>query len=134
MSQISDQNILLRAQLSAAGGSQSVTIQNGTAHTEQLQSQVQNLIAENSHQKTKITFYESENSRLLAELEQLKVSNGEPDILKAENGELKAKVEAMAKDQEDLLELLADQEANLKDYRRRLKDLGQPVAPSDDES
>ena len=31
------------------------------------------------------------------------------------------------KEQEDLLVLLADQDVKLKDYRRRLKDLGQKV-------
>lgn len=136
MSQISDQNILLKAQLSAAGGSQSVTNNHvGTSHADQhLQSQVQNLIAENSHQKTKITFYESENSRLIAEVEALKSSQSDVALLKAENYDLTNKVGAMGKDQEDLLELLADQDLKLREYRRRLRALGQQVEQSDDEN
>lgn len=134
MSQISDQNILLRAQLSAAGGSQSVTNHVENSHTEQMQSQVQNLIAENSHQKTKITFYELENSRLLSEIEQLKVMDGGLSPSMVDSQELTSKIESMTKDQEDLLELLADQDLKLRDYRKRLKDLGQPVDASDDEN
>lgn len=141
MSQISDQNILLKAQLSAAGANQSATINNNHVDTsdnrfqvDQLQIQIQNLISENSHQKTKITFYESENSRLVAELEQSKFGQNELTVLRGENVDLTAKIAAMTKDQDDLLELLADQDLKLKDHRKKLKNLGQQVDGSDDEN
>lgn len=139
MSQISDQNILLRAQLSAAGANQSINnnhidTSEDRQKVDQLQNQLQALINENSHQSTKITFYESENSRLIAEIEQVKASQSDSAQLQAENSELKSKVAAMTKDQEDLLELLADQDLKLQEHRRRLKELGQQVDGSDDEN
>ena len=137
MSQISDQNILLKAQLSAAGGSQSVNVNNNhdnISHVEQLQSQIQNLIGENSHQKTKITFYELENSRLINEIEQIRTSQSDLTSLKSQNFEHTSKISAMSKDQEDLLELLADQDLKMREYRRRLRALGQQIEASDDEN
>lgn len=140
MSQISDQNILLKAQLSAAGANHSVNNNNHVEtidnrfQIEQLQNQIQNLISENSHQKTKITFYESENSRLVAEVEQAKFAQNDLSALSTENAELKTKIEGMTKDQDDLLELLADQDLKLKDHRKKLKNLGQQVDGSDDEN
>lgn len=140
MSQLSDQNILLKAQLSASGGSQAVVTNNhhhdvseDRFKIDQLQSQVQALVNESAHQKTKINFYESENLRLFGELEAAKTAQGESIQLQNENAELTFKVSSMTKDQEDLLELLADQELKLKDYRRKLRALGQQVEASDDE-
>lgn len=140
MSQLSDQNILLKAQLSAAGAGQVAVVNNHQSAPEdryrfdQLQNQVQTLMTENSHQKTKINFYESENLRLLGELENAKASQNDSASLRTENEELNSKVSSMTKDQEDLLELLADQELKLKDYRRKLRALGQQLEPSDDEN
>jgi chromosome segregation ATPase len=137
MSQLSDQNILLKAQLSAAGAGQVSVNQSASDDRfklDQMQQQIQSLMAESSHQKTKINFYEAENLRLLGELEQSRGSQSEGIQLRSENEELKAKVSAMGKDQEDLLELLADQELKLKDYRRKLRALGQQLEPSDDEN
>lgn len=136
MSHINDQNILLKAQLSAAGAGQQV-VNNQTVDPSQveiLQNQVQALVAENSHQKTKIMFYESENSRIAHELEAVKYANNESSQLKSENVELTEKIAAMSKDQDDLLELLADQELKMKNYRRRLRELHQQVEASDDEN
>lgn len=139
MSHINDQNILLKAQLSAAGAGQQV-MNNHTADPSQveiLQNQVQALVAENSHQKTKIMFYESENSRIVHELEAARYANNESSQLKSENVELTEKIAVMSKDQEDLtdlLELLADQELKMKNYRRRLRELHQQVEASDDEN
>lgn len=138
MSQVSDQNILLKAQLSAAGASQ-VTI-NSNGHfedhvkVEQLQHQLQALTSENSHQKTRIMFYESENARLLSEVEQMRASQNDSVLLRDENYQLTTKIEDMSKDQEDLLELLADQDLKLKNYRRQMRELGQQVEASDDEN
>lgn len=138
MSQVSDQNILLKAQLSAAGANQA--IQNGTGspqdqfELEQLKKQLHVLTQENSHQKTKVLFYEAENTRLLSELEQTKVAQISSVQLHDENSQLTSKIGAMTKDQDDLLELLADQDLKLKDYRRKMRELGQQVEASDDEN
>lgn len=138
MSHINDQNILLKAQLSAAGASQAtvnyVEAPEDRFKFDQLQNQVQAFANENSHQKTKITFYECENARLLNEIEQLKISANDSSQLKLENAELASKIESMTKDQEDLLELLADQDLQLKSFRGKMRELGQQVEPSDDEN
>lgn len=133
MSQISDQNILLKAQLSASGANQSTANHVETAdnrfQVDQLQNQIQTLFNENSHQKTKISFYELENARLVAEMEQLKSTQNELNQLRSENAELRA----LSKDQDDLLELLADQDLKIKGYRKKLKELGQKVEGSSDD-
>lgn len=141
MSQINDQNILLKAQLSAAGANQSVIHNNHKTtnnddhfKVDQLQNQIQSLMTENSHQKTRMSFYEAENSRLLAEIEQFKAAQNDAVSLGSDKSELVSKIESMTKDQEDLLELLADQDLKLKDYRRKMRDLGQQVEASDDEN
>ena len=139
MSQISDQNILLKAQLSASGANQSnnnhVDTNDNRFQVDQLQNQIQALINENSHQKTKITFYELENARLVAEIDQLNSAQNSLSQLRNENSELTAKVGSMSKDQDDLLELLADQDLKLRDYRKKLKELGHKVdGSSDDEN
>lgn len=139
MSQISDQNILLKAQLSASGVNQStnnhVDTSDNRFQVDQLQNQVEALIKEGSHQKTKIIFYESENARLAAEIELLKNAQNDLSQLRNENAELTSKVGAMSRDHDDFLELLADQDFKLKDYRKKLKELGQKVdGSSDDEN
>lgn len=140
MNQLSDQNILMKAQLSAAGSGQAVNNHHDATQTqdrfmfEQLQSQMQALMNESAHQKTKINFYESENLRILSELEQAKAMQGDSSQLRRENSELTFKISSMTKDQEDLLELLADQELKMKTYRRSLRALGQQVEASDDEN
>lgn len=135
MSKISDQNILLRAQLTAAGGGSGQ--HNGFADQQQrvieLEHQVSSLMNEKSHQSTRINFYESENARLLAEIEQLKTINGNSEKMGTEKAEHEAKIAKMGKDQEDLLELLADQDVKLGEYRKRLKSLAQPVSDDDDD-
>jgi uncharacterized coiled-coil protein SlyX len=138
MSQISDQNILLRAQLSATGANPIIAnhqeaVSDDCLKIEQLQNQMQSLISENSHQNTKMSFYLSENSRLVAEIEQLRSASTDEANLRSKNDELSSKVTSMTKDQEDLLELLADQDLKLKQYRRRLKALGEKLEGSDDD-
>jgi len=131
----------LKAQLSASGANHHqsninhVDTSDNRFHVDQLQNQIQTLMVEGSHQKTKITFYESENARLVAEIEMLKSAENDSSQLRNENSELKSQVAAMSKDQDDLLELLADQDLKLKDYRKKLKELGQKVdGSSDDEN
>lgn len=132
MSQINDQNILLKAQLSAAGGHQAVITQNG-ASSEHLEQQMQLLNNTIAHQNTKINFYESENARLNSELELTKQRNHEETAVNQVKSEFTEKIEKMNKDQEDLLELLADQDNKLREYRKRLKTLGQDVDGSEDD-
>lgn len=142
MSQLNDQNILLRAQLSASNGGNNnndVANHNGNFDNNQivqLQNQVQLLTQENSHQKTQISFYESENVRLLEELNQLKLQQFTINNVenKSSSGEHEAKIDSLKKDQENLLELLSDQDLKLKEYRRQLRSLGQQIEDSDDES
>lgn len=134
MSKISDQNILLRAQLTAAGGGGGQ--QNGFGDQQRLtdlEHQVASLMTEKSHQSTRINFYESENARLLAEIEQLKTISGDAEKMRTEKSEYEAKIAKMGKDQEDLLELLADQDGKLAEYKKRLKNLAQPVSDDDDD-
>jgi hypothetical protein len=142
MSQLNDQNILLRAQLSASSGGNNindVANHNGNFDNNQivqLQNQVQLLTQENSHQKTQISFYESENVRLLEELNQLKLQQFTINNVenKSSSVEHEAKIDSLKKDQENLLELLSDQDLKLKEYRRQLRSLGQQIEDSDDES
>lgn len=139
MSKISDQNILLKAQLTAAGGShqngygEQQHQQQNSAWVSELENQIASLKEEKSHQSTRINFYEAENMRLLNEIEQFKTISGDIERIRSEKAEYEAKIEKMGKDQEDLLELLADQDAKLTDYRKRLKNLGQPVSDAEDD-
>jgi chromosome segregation ATPase len=139
MSQISDQNILLKAQLTASGAGgvhvNGYSDQNAV-RTQELEHQLMLLNHEKAHQATKINFYEAENARLLHEIEQSKAITTDEHVveqLKNEKAELSARVEKMNKDQDDLLELLADQDVKLREHRKRLKNLGQPVEDDDDD-
>lgn len=147
MGQINDQNILLKAQLTAASAnSNNVVHQNGYGdhHQQQQQSnriqelehQIMVLTHDKAHSETKITFYEAENARLINEIEQfktIKIVASEVDQLKNEKSEWNAKIEKMNKDQDDLLELLADQDLKIKEYTKRLKNLGQQVEEDEDD-
>lgn len=135
MNKISDQNILLRAQLTAAGSGYSdqshLNLQN--ERIGELEHQIALMMNQKSHQDTRIAFYETENARLLTEIEQFKASNEDVEKVESVKAEYDAKIEKMNKDQEDLLELLADQDGKVKEYRKRLKNLGQAVSDDDDE-
>lgn len=133
MSKISDQNILLRAQLTAAGGGQQNGYQDQSAKVAELEHQIMSLRSEKIHSDTRISFYESENARLLTEIEQFKKINGDMEALQNERSDYESKIEKMNKDQEDLLELLADQDNKLRDYKKRLKTYGQPVSDDDED-
>lgn len=124
MSQLNDQNILLRAQLSAAAGNGTLGnfSHENSGQMEQLQNQIQLLANENSHLKTRINFYESEHQRLLEESNQLKMLQlslqNSPDQQNGDYAENKLRM-----DQENLLELLSMQDAKLKAYKRQLRQL-----------
>jgi hypothetical protein len=94
---LSDQNILLRAQLSATSTSSlDLTSINTNGHADVA-------VQKTDHEATKLAFYEAENSRLLRELEAVK-----GELARTTKDSL-GEVEKMKKDNEDLLELLADQ-------------------------
>jgi predicted nuclease with TOPRIM domain len=80
--------------------------------------------------EAKCAFYESENQRMLADNSQLRYCLNDAEVKMAANG---VEIEKLRKDQEDLLELLADQDTKMSEYRRRLRELGQQVEGSDDE-
>lgn len=108
-----DQNILLKAQLSAATNPQhpqdATTLRDGSASTD-----------ENSHSishSTQISFYESENARLVKEVSELNDKLNTADAptnnnKNSNNNHATNKSDDLAqlrRDQEDLLELLSDQ-------------------------
>lgn len=103
-SQLFDQNILLKAQLSAATPSQhpETTTREGSA------------VSDNhsiSH-STQISFYESENARLVKEVSELNDKLHKPDAAAPQSNSAANKSDELAqlrRDQEDLLELLSDQ-------------------------
>lgn len=101
---LTDQNILLKAQLAAASDNSS---SNGPVISNE----------------TEMHFYKVENSRLQAELEDLRAKmRDEPE----EVGKLR-------KDQGDLLMLLMDQENKLSRYKTMLTSLGQELSEDDDD-
>lgn len=101
-SQLSDQNILLKAQLTAA----SDLAQQNSVHSNHVNNVENQMASLNIDYQTQISFYQSENSRLLGENHELKVNCNEVQIRAEQNI---AELEKLRKDQEDLLELLTDQ-------------------------
>lgn len=103
-SQLSDQNILLKAQLTASSGTsnqiqldQRTDNSNNVSEYENTISNLQQQIHSLKHESTRISFYESENTRLLKEIDSLRIETNTSEIDK------------LKKDQEDLLELLSEQ-------------------------
>lgn len=100
-SQLFDQNILLKAQLSAATNPQHTetnTTRDGSAVSE----------THSISQSTQISFYESENARLVKELSELNDKfKSEPQTNR--DGAPSDELSQLRRDQEDLLELLSDQ-------------------------
>lgn len=135
-SNLSDTNILLKAQLNAASESsvpstypvpnQNISSQN-TDYINHLENQMS---AFNIDHQTQINFYQSENARLLTEIDELKQRLSDADRLV---GDGHAEMEKLRKDQEDLLELLSDQDTKLNHYKQQLRSLGQPIQISDDD-
>lgn len=101
-SQLSDQNILLKAQLTAASD---LAQQNGM-HSNHVNNVENQMASMNIDYQTQISFYQSENSRLVAENYELKNNFNEVRIRADQNN---TELEKLRKDQEDLLELLTDQ-------------------------
>lgn len=105
-SQLFDQNILLKAQLSAATNSQQhePSTRDGSAASEN----------HSISHSTQISFYESENARLVKEVSELndKLNSVDEsaDVSKTNNATTKSdELLQLRRDQEDLLELLSDQ-------------------------
>lgn len=120
-SQYQDQNILLRAQLSAA--TDLVTSQQKIAGL-----QVQDGGGMNSDSEASVI--RAENERLTRDLELIRGNLREASEKLVENGR---EMEKLRKDQEDLLELLTDQDTKMSAYRRQLRSYGAAIEPSDDE-
>uniref|UniRef100_A0AAG5CW97 General vesicular transport factor p115 n=1 Tax=Anopheles atroparvus TaxID=41427 RepID=A0AAG5CW97_ANOAO len=147
--QLQDQNILLKAQLQAASdlrqqnptsmlSSASSPLHVLTArdeqqqqHQEDLERRLALLTVEQQTDRSKLSYYETENSRLLGELEQLRTRVSAAEGRANETG---GELEKVRKDQEDLLELLTDQENKLQRCRMELKRLtGQSFDEDDDD-
>ncbi|XP_037042026.1 general vesicular transport factor p115 [Bradysia coprophila] len=117
-SQLYDQNVLLKAQLSATTGGHH---QNN--NTEKLRK-------DSISQNTQISFYESENSRLVKEVDLLNSKLNEALEMTEQSLHL-SEMGRLRKDQEDLMELLTDQESKINKYRARLVELGHSVTDDD---
>lgn len=96
-SQLYDQNILLKAQLSATTGQQ----QNMANNNDKIRK-------DSISQNTQISFYQSENSRLVKEVEILNEKLNEALEMTEQSLHL-SEMGRLRKDQEDLMELLTDQ-------------------------
>uniref|UniRef100_A0A6B2EB74 General vesicular transport factor p115 n=1 Tax=Phlebotomus kandelakii TaxID=1109342 RepID=A0A6B2EB74_9DIPT len=130
--QLSDANILLKAQLAAA-----------TDLVQQLQTSQVNHIGNHvaalnitgngvheHHESPQIQMYQTENARLQREIERLTLTLREFQVKFTEES---IEMEKLRKDQEDLLEMLTDQDAKIAQYRQQLRDLGAPVEEATDE-
>ncbi|XP_035914959.1 general vesicular transport factor p115 [Anopheles stephensi] len=140
--QLQDQNILLKAQLQAASDLRQQTLSSSASsplhllpaqgdRQEALEKRLSLLTLEQQTDRSKIAYYESENSRLLSELEQLRMRVAAAESKANESG---TELDKLRKDQEDLLELLTDQESKMQRYRMELKRAtGQSFDEDDDE-
>ena len=99
--QLFDQNILLKAQLSAATNSTKPSATNNVENS----TQSKNI---EINESTKISFYQSENSRLLKEVDLLNDKLNEALEMTEQSLKL-TELGQMRKDQENLMELLTDQ-------------------------
>lgn len=139
--QLSDQNILLKAQLQAASDMQK-SLQQSPFHllptqgenlnhqVQVLEGQLATLSEQQQEQQSRASYFEAENRRLLSEIEKLRQR-----ITEAEKSaeDSKSDLEKLQKDQEDLMELLTDQETKMRSYRQSLKKLGQKVEDDSEE-
>lgn len=124
-SQLTDQNILLKAQLTAAAGA------GATAASASAEPESANPTTSEPHValNTQISFYQSENARLLEEIEALKISLHDKS---RNSSSVVEEFEHLKKDQEDLLELLTDQEKKILKYKQILQNLGENVDTEDE--
>uniref|UniRef100_A0A182JUG0 Vesicle tethering protein Uso1/P115-like head domain-containing protein n=1 Tax=Anopheles christyi TaxID=43041 RepID=A0A182JUG0_9DIPT len=140
--QLQDQNILLKAQLQAAADLRQQTLSSSASsplhllpaqgdQQEALEKRLSMLSLEQQTDRAKMAYYESENSRLLGELDQLRAR---VSVAESKANEAGTEIDKLRKDQEDLLELLTDQESKLQRYRMELKRVtGQSFDEDDDE-
>lgn len=130
-SQLSDQNILLKAQLNAASevAQQYNNQQNAIASSSSnhIEHQMSSLTIDSQSQ---IQFYQHENARLLNDIELYKSRIYESERLHLE---ISNDLMKLRKDQEDLLELFSDQDAKISLYKQQLRSLGQNIESSDEE-
>ncbi|KAI7872079.1 p115 like vesicle tethering protein [Spinellus fusiger] len=93
-----------------------ITLEKQASDIKQLEDQVTDLTASYALMQTQAEEYKEK----IAQLEASLVAE-------------KTKSDAMEKEQEDLLVCMGEQDLEIKNYRRRLRDLGQDVAESEDE-
>ncbi|XP_055599040.1 general vesicular transport factor p115 [Uranotaenia lowii] len=142
-SQLSDQNILLKAQLQAASDLQKNTqqspfhvlsAQGETPHhqaaMESLQNQLSAVTFQQQEQQSKTIYLEAENRRLLDELDGFRSRVSEAEKSATES---RSDLDKLRRDQEDLMELLTDQETKIGSYRQLLKQLGHKLDDDSDE-
>lgn len=109
-SQLADQNTLLKAQLSAGASI--------TSNVEPVTAPLQNYVIEAPPPPVQ------PDPGLLEKIAKLE----------AENVEKESELERLRKDQDDLLEVLTDQDVKLKSFKCRLKELGEDIEDSDNNS
>ncbi|CAF4928261.1 unnamed protein product [Pieris macdunnoughi] len=123
---LKDENTLLKAQVSAKLPSQCNQINQSSQatpgqHTQASQATNPDRLLE---YENKLQFLNSEVTRLTAELKASEEgkTNYEEELVKLKQGQ-----DDLKKDQDDLLELLADQDMKINEYKMRLVSLGQTV-------
>ncbi|KAJ0174863.1 hypothetical protein K1T71_009971 [Dendrolimus kikuchii] len=132
-SHLKDENTLLKAQLSAAQSLQGQSSQNQVPNIQP--SQDEGKIKEYEVKMTdyavrvqelsgEVTRLNGEVTRLNGEVERL---NGEVKVNQESRQTVVEELDKLKKDQDDLLELLADQDLKINEYKTRLLSLGQVV-------
>ncbi|KAL8607337.1 hypothetical protein ACOMHN_039487 [Nucella lapillus] len=126
--------VSLRAQLdraladTAAQRSQRSPATDGAAG--QSSEEVQRLTEERNHLQDRLKKSNEENLNLT---NKIRVLEEEREVDSGEKGVLREEMDTLKKEQDDLLVLLADQDARINKFKDRLKELGQEVEEDDDE-
>uniref|UniRef100_A0A7G3AH54 Putative er-golgi vesicle-tethering protein n=2 Tax=Lutzomyia longipalpis TaxID=7200 RepID=A0A7G3AH54_LUTLO len=127
-SQLSDANILLKAQLAAA--TETSQVNHIGNHVAALNITGNGIPNHHGHDGQQIQAYQMENARLQQEVERLSMALREFQVKFTEKS---LEMEKLRKDEEDLLELLTDQDTKIKQYRQQLRDLGAQLEDPSDE-
>lgn len=129
--QLTDQNTLLKAQLTANQGT-IINAVNGNANTAPSEASAQ-LEAQLNAAQFQTNLYYTENLRLNQEMEMLRKRLEES--MQAANS-ANENYQKLQKDQEDLLELLTDQDKKIQSYAKQMRAAGLPVeddCPADED-
>ncbi|GLH03306.1 General vesicular transport factor p115 [Gryllus bimaculatus] len=123
-----DENTLLRARANAHAG-EATTNSNDGIHVAELTQRLAALTADSHNKEQRIRDLEQQ-------LESSPLKSNDIERTSADSQEvadLQAELSRLRKDQDDLLELLADQDARLTTFRQRLRDLGEKVEDDDED-